>query len=145
MSGVTEQRCFALEPLSGGGWRLIRYTVAGWKRLETHTDFAADHRTDPTGEAAYEQALREAEDWRRQSPAAERRTDVDLRNAIVRLRLAEFRAADHLPASDIQELTVAINSLVGVLRATGNLPGPRETDAADTARVLPMNPREAGR
>lgn len=120
---------YALEPLAGGGWRLLLYvsTEGGRQVPQKTVDFPADHRTDPTGEAAYEQALREAEAWRRQSPALDRRTDPDLRNALVRLRLAEFRAAEYLPTDQMQEMTATIDSLVQVLRDSGNLP---QTDRA---------------
>lgn len=38
------------------------------------------------------------------------------RQALVRLRLAEFVAADHLPPDLMQELTAAIDGVVAILR-----------------------------
>lgn len=124
MSGPDTAHAYAMEPLPQGGWRvMLCRVVSGTIQAPDHAiEFPADHRTDPTGEAAYEQALREAEAWRRQSPAAERRVDADLRNAIMRLRLAEFRSADFLPGDQMQELTAAIDALVKVLRNSGDLP-----------------------
>lgn len=131
MSAQPRQRCYAIEPLAGGGWRLSRYLMTGGTRsaCQNSTDYPADHRTDPTGEAAYEQALHAAETWRLQSPAPDRRADTDLRNALVRLRLAEFRAAEYLPTDQMLELTATIDSLVKALRDTGGLPQARAADS----------------
>lgn len=52
----------------------------------------------------------------------ERRVAPDLRNAIYRLRFAELRAADHLPAELAQELTAAIDEVVAALQEKGVLP-----------------------
>lgn len=52
----------------------------------------------------------------------DRRVDPDLRNTIYRLRFAELRAADHLPADLMQEFTAAIDALVAALRKHEVLP-----------------------
>lgn len=49
-------------------------------------------------------------------------TDTALRNSIYRLRFAEFRAADHLPAELAQELTAAIDEVVAALQEKEVLP-----------------------
>lgn len=112
------QRGYSIEPLTGGGWRLAEYVMADGKpmRGERLVEFPADHRTDPTGEVAYEHALREAEAWRRQSPAPDRRANEALRHGITRLRLAEFTAAEYLPDDHMHELTAAIDGVVALLR-----------------------------
>lgn len=52
----------------------------------------------------------------------DRRTDTDLRNAVYRLRFAEFAAADYLPTDMMRELTAAIDSVVAALREKEVLP-----------------------
>ena len=117
MAGEKPRYSFCIEPLGGGGWRLLRYAMAGGGLIHSHcTSYPADHRTDPTGEVAYEQALREAEAWRRQSPAPDRRTNEALRHAITRLTVAEFNAGVHLPDDIERELTDALDALLKLLR-----------------------------
>lgn len=113
-----EQRGYSIEPRLEGGWLLAEYVLVNGKptRGERLVHFPADHRTDPTGEVAYEHALREAEAWRRQSPAPDRRANEALRHAITRLRLAEFTAAEYLPDDHMRELTAAIDAVVALLR-----------------------------
>lgn len=55
----------------------------------------------------------------RSSPVGERRLpyQVPLRQALVRLRLSEFVAADYLPPDLMQELTAAIDGVVQTVRA----------------------------
>lgn len=52
---------------------------------------------------------------------SDRRTDVTLRNAVVRLRLIEARIVDNLSTDDAAELTDSINALVAALRRHGVL------------------------
>lgn len=51
--------------------------------------------------------------WPRERRSAQRQGD---RAALVRLRLAEFVAAEHLPADLMQELTAAIDGVVDIVR-----------------------------
>lgn len=51
----------------------------------------------------------------------DRRTDVTLRNAVVRLRLIEARIVDNLSTDDASELTDSIDDLVAALRRKGVL------------------------
>ena len=55
----------------------------------------------------------------RTSPVDERRQphQFPLRFALLRLRLIEFAAADHLPPDLMQELTAAIEGVVQIVRA----------------------------
>lgn len=117
MAGEKPRYSFCIEPLGGGGWRLLRYAMTGSHLMHSDcTSYPADHRTDPTGEVAYEHALREAEAWRCQSPAPDRRANEGLRHGITRLRLAEFKAAEYLPDDHMRELTDAIDGVVALLR-----------------------------
>lgn len=51
------------------------------------------------------------------APKDRRRPDsLPTRQALVRLRLAEFVAADHLPPDLMQELTAAIDGVVAIVR-----------------------------
>lgn len=52
------------------------------------------------------------------TPADRRRPDsLPTRHALVRLRLAEFAAADYLPPDIMQELTASIDGVVAIVRA----------------------------
>lgn len=51
----------------------------------------------------------------------DRRTDVTLRNAVVRLRLAEYQISENLSPEEWGELTDSINDLVAALRRQGVL------------------------
>lgn len=51
------------------------------------------------------------------APTDRRRPDsLAKRQALVRLRLAEFSAADHLPTDLMRELTAAIDGVVAIVR-----------------------------
>ena len=52
-------------------------------------------------------------------PFGERRNPLQFpaRQALVRLRLAEFLCAEHLPTGLMQELTAAIDGVIDLLRA----------------------------
>ena len=51
------------------------------------------------------------------APTDRRRPDgLTKRQALVRLRLVEFSAADHLPTDLMQELTAAIDGVVAIVR-----------------------------
>lgn len=107
---------YTLSPLPGGGWRAhCVQAMPGGGPLTRQVEYRADWSTDPTGEVAYSMALAAIEEWRRQSPARDRRTDHATRQAVTLLRLCEAKAADHMPDDLMRELTAAIDSLVGLL------------------------------
>jgi hypothetical protein len=107
---------YTLSPLPDGGWRAECVEVLpGGEAPHQWTEFPADWITDPTGEVAYAKALECINDWRRQSPARDRRTDHERRQAITWLRLCEAKAADHLPDDLMREITSAIDGVVGLL------------------------------
>lgn len=107
---------YTLSPLPGGGWRAECVEVLpGGEAPHQWTEFPADWVTDPTGEVAYSRALAAIEEWRRQSPARDRRTDHATRQAVTLLRLCEAKAADHMPDDLMREMTSAIDGLVGLL------------------------------
>lgn len=102
---------YTLSPLPGGGWRAeFDSGVCG-----VSEEFAANFISDPTGEVAYAKALAAIDEWRRQSPARDRRTDHATRQTVTMLRLCEAKAADYLPPDMMQELTGAIDGVVDLL------------------------------
>lgn len=107
---------YTLSPLPEGGWRAECVEVLpGGEAVQQSDEFLANWTTDPTGEVAYTRALECINDWRRQSPARDRRTDHATRQAVTLLRLCEAKAADHLPDDLMREMTSAIDGLVGLL------------------------------
>lgn len=66
--------------------------------------------------------VQDANGWvEEQRGGVDRRTDVTIQNAVVRLRLIEVRIVDNLSMDDAAELTDSINALVAALRQQGAL------------------------
>lgn len=107
---------YTVSPLPDGGWRAECVEVLpGGEAALRADEFPADWVTDPTGEAAYAHALAAIEEWRRQSPARDRRTDHATRQTLTKLRLCEAKAADYLPPDLMLEMTFAIYGVVDLL------------------------------
>ena len=102
---------YTLSALPDGGWRAEFDNGEYVENME----FAANFISDPTGEVAYAKALAAIDEWRRQSPARDRRTDHATRQTVTMLRLCEAKAADYLPPDMMQELTGAIDGVVDLL------------------------------
>lgn len=102
---------YTLSALPDGGWRAEFDNGEYVENME----FAANFISDPTGEVAYAKALAAIDEWRRQSPARDRRTDHATRQTVTMLRLCEAKAAAYLPPDLMLEMTAAIDGVVNLL------------------------------
>jgi|GEM_PF-5913488 len=115
--GATDHEIrYLLSPLPGGGWLAeCVQDMPGGEPFTRRVEYRADWSTDSTGEVAYAQALDSIDNWRRQSPACDRRTDHATRQTVTKLRLCEAKAADYLPPDLMLEMTFAIDDVVDLL------------------------------
>lgn len=115
--GATDHEIrYLLSPLPGGGWLAeCVQDMPGGEPFTRRVEYRADWSTDSTGEVAYAQALDSIDNWRRQSPACDRRTDHATRQTLTKLRLCEAKAADYLPPDLMLEMTFAIYGVVDLL------------------------------
>ena len=113
MGANSHEATYTLTPLPDGGW-LAEFEF-GRGAYGERMEFAANFISDPTDEVAYAKALAAIDEWRRQSPARDRRTDHATRQTVTMLRLCEAKAAAYLPPDLMREMTAAIDGVVGLL------------------------------
>jgi len=114
--GATDHEIrYLLSPLPGGWLAECVQDMPGGEPFTRRVEYRADWLADPTGEVAYANALAAIDTYRRESPVRDRRTDHATRQTVTMLRLCEAKAADYLPPDMMQELTGAIDGVVGLL------------------------------